>query len=126
MHVNLVFGWSWMLVGMVAGMALGSRFQREEWLGGYASHPRRLLRLGHVSFIGLGILNVLVAGVAGTLAASGPWRVVASASLITGAVTMPLCCALMAWRRGLQPLFAVPVISLLSGVAVVVAGLLRP
>jgi hypothetical protein len=125
MHVNLVFGWIWMLAGMLVGMALGLGFHREDWLGGYASHPRRLLRLGHISFIGLGIINVLVAQVSGELATCGRWCGMASVAFVVGAVSMPLCCALMAWRRHTQPLFAVPVISLLFGAAVVVVGLLR-
>jgi hypothetical protein len=126
MGANEVFGWVWTLAGMLAGAGLGLGFQREDWLGGYASYPRRLLRLGHLSFIGLGILNILAARAAGGLHLAVPWPAVASAALIGGAVTMPLCCALMAWRRALQPLFAVPVISLLCGVGLVVAGMVLP
>ncbi len=32
-----------------------------EWLGDYSSLPRRLMRLGHIAFFGLGILNILMA-----------------------------------------------------------------
>jgi hypothetical protein len=120
---NEVFGWSWTLAGMLAGMGLGFGFHREGWLGGYASHPRRLLRLGHLSFIGLGIVNILFARTAAGLELPSPWPAVASGALIVGGVAMPLCCALMAWRRALQPLFAIPVVSLLLGVGIVVAGM---
>jgi hypothetical protein len=50
----------------------------------------------------------------------------ASRALIAGGVTMPLCCGLMAWRRDLHLLFAVPVVSLLLGVALIVRGILQP
>ena len=123
---NDVFGWIWILAGLLAGLGLGLHFRREDWLGGYASHPRRLIRLGHVAFIGLGLLNILFASAARGLRLPPAWLALASWSLIVGGVTMPLCCALMAWRRALQPVFAVPVMSLLLGTALVVVGMLRP
>lgn len=125
MAANEAFGWSWILAGLLAGMGLGLGFHREGWLGGYASFERRLLRLGHVSFVALGILNILFAHSAADLALGPPWPAVASIALVTGAVAMPACCALMAWRRSLQPLFALPVTSLLLGVGIVVAGMVR-
>ena len=39
----------------------------------------------------------------------------ASMALILGGVTMPLCCWLMAASKRFQSLFAVPVLSLISG-----------
>jgi hypothetical protein len=123
---NEVFGWVWMLAGLLSGLALGLRFHREEWLGGYASHPRRLLRLGHISFLGLGFLNVLFALGAARVRLAPAALGVASWALVAGGVSMPACCALMAWRRGLQPVFAVPVASLVLGTALVVFGMLRP
>ena len=40
-------------------MVLGLFFHRENWLGGYASLKRRMYRLGHISFFGLGAVNLL-------------------------------------------------------------------
>ena len=123
---NEIFGWVWILAGLLSGLGLGLHFQREDWLGGYGSHPRRLIRLGHVSFLGLGFLNILFA-LAATRMKLGPEALgVASWALVMGGITMPLCCALMAWRRSMQPLFAVPVVSLLLGTALVVIGMLGP
>jgi hypothetical protein len=126
MPPNFVFGWIWILAGLLTGTVIGTRFQREDWLGGYASHPRRLIRLGHVSFLGTGLINILFAVSAPAVALSRPWASVTAGALIAGAVTMPACCALMAWRRTLQPVFAVPVLSLLLGVGLAVFGMLRP
>jgi hypothetical protein len=123
---NELFGWTWILLGMVAGMALGLRFHREDWLGGYASHPRRLLRLGHVSFFGLGFVNVLFALTAPQLRLGPGVLALAAWSLVVGGVTMPICCALMAWRKAFQPLFGLPVTTLLLGAAITVVGMLRP
>jgi hypothetical protein len=123
---NEVFGWMWILAGLLSGLALGLHFQREDWLGGYASHPRRLIRLGHVSFLGLGFLNILFASAGARVRLGHVSLGVASWTLIIGALAMPLCCALMAWRRTLQPLFTIPVVSLLMGTTLVVFGMLRP
>ena len=122
----MVFGWLWVLAGLLTGLLLGLRFQREDWLGGYASWRRRMIRLGHISFLGLGFLNILFALSADHVHLGRPWFAVASAALVAGGLTMPLCCGLMAWRRNAQPLFAVPVVNLLLGVTLIVTGLLRP
>ena len=57
-HVNLVMAWIWILLGFLSGSVLGLFFARENWLGGYASFKRRLYRLAHISFFGLGLANL--------------------------------------------------------------------
>ena len=65
--MNETFGWLWVALGLLSGTILGLRFQREDWLGGYASHRRRLVRLGHISLFGLGFLNILFAHTLGRI-----------------------------------------------------------
>lgn len=125
MPVNETFGWVWVLAGFLSGLALGLGFHRDEWLGGYGSFRRRLIRLGHISFLGLGILNILFAASGPRLALGAPTLALASWSLVAGGVTMPACCALMAWRRGSYVLFGLPVASLVLGGTLTVVGLLR-
>ena len=126
MPINEAFGWVWILAGFLSGLVLGLFFQRDDWLGGYGSFRRRLIRLGHISFLGLGILNILFALSAPRIhLAPGPLAL-ASRALLVGAVTMPLCCGLMAWRRGFHLLFGIPVASLVLGVVLVVRGILAP
>ncbi len=125
MTINVLFGWAWVLAGFLSGLLLGLRFQRDDWLGGYGSFSRRLIRLGHISFIGLGFLNILFGLSARRVHLEPDWLWTASRALILGGVTMPACCALMAWRRTFHFLFAVPVLSLVLGVALVLVGLLR-
>lgn len=122
---NEAFGWIWVLIGLLSGLALGLGFHRDDWLGGYASLRRRLIRLGHISFLGLGFLNLLFALTAPRIHLSAPWLSAASAALIVGGVSMPACCALMAWRRSLHLVFAIPVTSLIFGVTLVVIGIVR-
>lgn len=121
--MNEIFGWTWILVGFLAGLALGLGFHREGWLGGYGSLRRRMFRLGHVSLVALGVLNLLYAGVVPRLALSPALAATASWAWILGAVTMPACCGLMAFRPALRPLFAVPIASLVLAAALVVVGL---
>jgi hypothetical protein len=57
---SLYLGWIGMVLGILSGAFIGLFFHQEHWLGGYNSFPRRLVRLGHISFFGLGILSVLL------------------------------------------------------------------
>ena len=54
-------GWSLVLAGFASGALLGFGFHRETFWGGYASLRRRLVRLGHVACVALGVLNLLFA-----------------------------------------------------------------
>lgn len=102
-------------MGFGAGFILGLFFHREDWLGGYASHRRRLYRLGHISFFGLAIINLLFYFTAQLIPSPGPQLHVASAGFALGALTMPLCCTIMAHRPNWRALFLVPVVSLMLG-----------
>lgn len=111
-------------LGVLSGAALGLRFDRERFLGGYASWPRRLARLGHIAFFGLGILNVLFAHALPRIDLPPPWPMIASHSLIAGAILMPTCCGLAAWRKKLVPLFAAPVLCVGAAITITWIGLL--
>ena len=113
--LNLLLAWLWFTLGTVAGLVLGSFFHRRNWLGGYGSTKRRMYRLGHVSFFGLGILNLLFYLTVRVLVSPTPLLPVASWALAVGAVTMPLCCGLMAWNTRFRLLFAIPVTGVLLG-----------
>src|SRR5580704_5206633 len=111
-QLNLLFAWLWILLGFVSGMIMGMFFHRENWLGGYGSLKRRMYRLGHISFFGLGAVNLLFWLTMRQMQASGPLAEGASWSFIIGGLTMPVCCAVMAnWPRA-RLLFSVPVLSL--------------
>jgi hypothetical protein len=122
-ELNLVLAWVWMFLGFGSGMVLGLGFQREGWLGGYASHRRRLYRLGHISFFGLGAINLLFHLTARSLPAPC-WAVEwASWMFVVGAVTMPLCCLVAAHRPGSRLLFTVPVLSLMTAAILTGGGI---
>ena len=113
-HLNLLFAWLGILLGFVSGMALGLFFQREDWLGGYGSFKRRLYRLGHISFFGLGAVNLMF------YLTVQPFEIDALITtagwfFVFGAISMPICCAIMAHFPRAKMLFAVPVLNLIAG-----------
>ncbi|MEO5879524.1 MAG: hypothetical protein ABIR22_05115 [Candidatus Eisenbacteria bacterium] len=122
---NAVFGWCSILAGFLTGMLLGMGFHREEFLGGYASLRRRMLRLGHIALVALGGLNVLFALSASQLRLGPAALAVASGAWMFGGVAMPLCCALMAFWPAVRPLFALPIVSLSLAAGLVIWGLVR-
>jgi len=111
-----------MLGGVVSGAALGLFFHKENWMGGYASFRRRLARLGHISFFGLGFLNLLLAFTNQIVGLPDRAASVAAGALILGAVAMPTCCFLAAWRPSFRHLFAVPVAGVFTGVVATLVG----
>lgn len=111
-----------MLAGVLSGGIIGLFFYRDEWMGGYGSWGRRLTRLGHISFFGLGFLNLMFAATAGQLVLRPSYLEVASVGLLAGAITMPICCFLSAWRKPMRHLFPIPVIAVTVGIVAILAG----
>jgi hypothetical protein len=121
---NLVLGWTWVLLGFGSGALIGLKFHQPEWLGGYASHKRRLYRLGHISFFGLGAINFLFAFTA-FYCAPGPGLEAASTSFIVGTLMMPLTCLVFAHHERLHMVFALPVTALLCGAVLTLISLIH-
>ncbi|MDG2122847.1 MAG: hypothetical protein P8J87_04065 [Verrucomicrobiales bacterium] len=114
--------WIGMLLGVLSGALIGLFFHREEWMGGYSSFRRRLTRLGHISFFGLGFINFFVAishQIAGvTTAMAYP----AAVAFTVGAATMPTCCFLSAWKKPFRHLFFIPVTGVATGIVLTLVG----
>ncbi len=84
-----------MVLGSRVGRALGlwsfdGPLTVPAWLGEYDSTPRRLVRLGHIAWLGLGILNVLVGRELAGIALSPGQRRLASVTMNIGNVLLPL------------------------------------
>ncbi len=94
---------------------MGLFFHREDFLGGYTSFRRRMLRLGHIALAALGMLNVVFS--------LSPWGgEVAGVCLMVGGGAMPAICFLTAWRKPFRHLFFVPVVALLTAVVRILMG----
>ena len=112
---NLILAWLWILLGFTSGMVLGMFFHGENWLGGYGSFKRRMYRLGHISFFGLGAVNLLFCLTVQNFSLADPLVHYASLAFIVGAISMPVCCVVMAHFPKAHLIFAVPVVSLITG-----------
>jgi len=120
-NLNWWGGWSLLLAGFLAGALIGLGHHREDFLGGYASFRRRMVRLGHVALAALGMVNLLFA--------LSPWPPAEAWSarpagwlFLIGGILMPTVCWLAAWRRPLRHLFALPVTTLLAAVVLTLLG----
>jgi hypothetical protein len=116
MIINMYAAWAGFLMGAIAGAIVGLFFHGETWLGGYSSWSRRLVRLGHIAFFGIGFLNLSFVVTVHVLQISGGISL-PSWLFIIGAVMMPLVCYLSAWRKGFRHLFFIPAASLMIGIA---------
>jgi hypothetical protein len=120
-EINLLAGWMLVLAAFVSGAGVGLGFHRPKFLGGYGSLRRRMVRLGHIAFAALGMINVLY-GLTPFPAAGTTVAGVASIGLIVGGVAMPAVCFLTAWREPFRHLFFIPVASLVIAVGAILYG----
>jgi hypothetical protein len=119
--LNWYAGWSSIILAFVTGAIIGLGFHKPEFLGGYDSLRRRMVRLGHIALAALGLFNVVYSlspwPEMGTLAER-----IATPAWVAGCFLMPTVCFLTAWREKFRHLFALPVVSLLVAVIATVAG----
>lgn len=120
-QLNMALAWLWILLGFISGMLMGMFFQGESWLGGYASFKRRMYRLAHISFFGLGAVNLLFCLTVQTCSLAGSEIQFASMAFLIGALSMPVCCVMTAHFPKAHFIFAVPVVSLIAGGVLMVA-----
>jgi hypothetical protein len=118
MMINLYVAWVGFFLGGIAGAAAGVFFHDPDWQDGYTSWRRRVMRLGHVSFFGIGFLNLAFALTVGALDLQEGLGL-PSALLLVGAAAMPTLCYLSAWKPVFRHLFFVPVLAIISATGIV-------
>lgn len=111
--INIIAAWIGFALGCVSGAVPGLFFHKHDWLGGYTSWPRRLIRLAHISFFGIGFLN-LGLGLTGNVL--GMESTAASILMIVGAVAMPAVCYASAFRPAFRHLFFIPAGSVMAAI----------
>ena len=111
--ISLTTAWIGFALGCISGAIPGLFFHRKDWLGGYSSWPRRLTRLAHISFFGIGFLNL---GMGLTAHALGLEAKAASLLMLVGAITMPTICYLSAFKPFFRHLFFIPAGSILLSI----------
>lgn len=116
---SLMTGWFGFLGGVLSGAVMGLMFHREGWMGGYGSRERRMVRLGHISFFGIGLINLFYALSLSPLGVSDRAAWMGSAALLVAMVSMPLNCFMCAWRPVFRHLFFIPVLAASLGIGVI-------
>lgn len=114
-EINLFAAWIGMLLGGIMGAVQGLFFHNEEWLGGYGTWKRRMMRLGHISFFGIAFINISFAVTANIMGIEQEVSI-PSVLFIIGAIGMPLICYLSAFKKGFRHLFFIPALSIIGGV----------
>lgn len=124
---NRRVGWACMCLGIASGLILGlwsfdGPFAVPEWLGAYDQTGRRLARLGHIAFLGLGILNLLMAGELRRRSLP-PWgRRTASWAMNFGNVFLPLTLFAAAAYRPLKFVMSVPALAVFLALVLTAYG----
>jgi hypothetical protein len=121
-YASIAVGWVTMVGGVISGSIIGLFFHNADWLGGYTSFRRRMVRLAHISFFGIGFLNVLYGLTAASIPLDAGAAHVGSIALLVAAFTMPANCLLTAWREPFRHLFFVPVLAAAVGILSVLVG----
>ena len=129
--LNITFGWLWMNMGFITGLLMGLKAEQfglntlkegPTWLDGYSSIPRRLIRLGHVAFIMLPVLNLPYGLFIDGAALPHVWKLIGSYSMIAGAVGVPLLCFGAAFHRPLKIFLGLPASAILVGNLIIATG----
>ncbi|HSB68102.1 MAG TPA: hypothetical protein VLT62_02035 [Candidatus Methylomirabilis sp.] len=124
--INLYAAWVGIFLGFIAGALPGLFFHKPDWLGGYASWARRMVRLAHISFFGLAFINLAFALSAPRMGLPDVDLILSSRLLVLGAASMPAVCYLAALWQPFRHLFFLPVGSLVLGVGLLLyRGVLR-
>jgi hypothetical protein len=120
---NEILGWASVLGALIMGVYMGVKFQREDWLGGYGTLPRRMVRLAHVALAALGILNIEVGHTLRQIALPAVLARSASSAFIASAISMPACCLWIASGRRHFSFFVLPAGCLGFGLVLILGGL---
>jgi len=116
---NIKFGWAWIFLGIITGMLMGlfafnGPLRLSPELMNYSSLPRRLLRLAHISFFGLGFLNWMYGITLKTLSLKS--SKVTSNLFIFGAITMALFLSISAFYEPFKYSLTIPATSIFIAV----------
>lgn len=122
---NMWAGWTGMVFGLLFGAIIGLRFHEEGFAGGYSAFRRRMLRLAHIAFFGIGIINVLYALTLESADILVRYPLLASMCLAAAVVLMPLLCVLTAWKAIFRHLFALPVFCVAVPLILLLEGMVR-
>ena len=122
--IPFLIGWVSMFLGIFSGAYIGLHFHKEDWEGGYSSYRRRLWRLGHIAFFGIGFVALFAGLTMQYFDFPGLPLKLINAGLFTAAIGMPLICFLSGWKKIYRHLFFIPVLGLSTTVFTMLSGMI--
>ncbi len=128
--LNRAIGFTSLLIGVASGMILGlwsfgGPIPVPDAIGDYSALPRRFLRLGHIAFFGLGLINLVIAGHWRRLALGRPAARLALRLMNLGNLGLPPVLLAAAWQPTLIYLMPAPVACVFAALALCVLGAWR-
>ena len=128
--LNRTVGWVSLVLGAISGLifglwSFGGPVEVPAWLGDYGVVARRLARLCHISFFGLGILNLLVARELPRCALREKAKQTAAAAMNFGNVFLPLGLFAAAVYHPAKYALALPGFSVALALAIIAYGVSR-
>lgn len=129
-HLNRAIGFTSLLIGVASGMIIGlwsfgGPLPVPDGIGEYSDLPRRFLRLGHIAFFGLGLINLAIAGHCGCLNFGLAARQRSLTLINLGNVGLPPLLLAAAWQPVLLYLMPVPVLCVFAALALAAAAAWR-
>ncbi len=114
------------LTGLVLGLwSFDGPFEVPAWIGDYGSGSRRLIRLGHIAFFGLAILNLFVVRDIPKFTRPGRTRRLALGLMNLGNVLLPLNLLGAGAYSPLKYLLPFPALSVFSALTVTAVCVIR-
>lgn len=123
---NITFGWIWILAGLIVGAVIGMwsfNGPLASPIGDYADLPRRLIRLSHIAFIALAIINILYGYEIDKVKVK--LRNLGSHFIIYGAVLMPLLLIGAAFYEPIKYLTMIPATLIIISLIVMIIGRIK-
>ena len=125
---NISFGWVWILAGLLVGAFMGMfafNGPLPSPVGDYASLPRRMLRLSHIAFIALAIINILYGYEIDKVSLKEKTKKVGSLFMILGAILMPIFLIIAVFFEPAKYLTIIPAVLLILAIFIIVVGKFR-
>lgn len=128
--LNRAVAWVSLVLGAASGLVLGlwsfgGPVEVPAWLGDYGDISRRLARLCHISFFGLGILNLLVARELPRCALREYGKQTASIAMNFGNAFLPLTLLAAAVYHPMKYAMGLPSLSVALALAITAYGVSR-
>ena len=125
---NVSFGWIWILAGLIVGAIMGMwsfNGPMPSPVGDYTSLPRRMLRLSHIAFIALAIINILYGYEVDKIQLKNKLKRLGSMCMIYGAISMPIFLIAAAFFEPLKYLTMISTTLVIIAVAIMAIGQIK-